>query len=178
MTQVLLHIALSAALFTPGATQVGGQKKADSPAKSAPSEEGKEKVESKGEVERLLAELKERGEIVIGICPENEPCGESLKKQTADAQTVSAEVTGGEIVEKPQPTYPLVAKAARASGVVTVLLVVDEQGRVAAAQAESGHPLLRAATVNAARTVRFKPFLLNGKPVKIYGAITYTFVLQ
>ena len=91
---------------------------------------------------------------------------------------VSGGVLNGKAISKPQPAYPPIAKAARASGTVTVQIVVDEGGRVISASAVSGHPLLQQAAVAAARQARFSPTLLSGQPVKVSGVITYNFVLQ
>ena len=91
---------------------------------------------------------------------------------------VSGGVLNGKAISKPQPAYPPIAKAARASGTVTVSIVVDESGRVISASAVSGHPLLQQAAVAAARNARFSPTLLSGQPVKVSGVITYNFVLQ
>jgi protein TonB len=91
---------------------------------------------------------------------------------------VSGGVLNGKAISKPQPPYPPIAKAARASGTVTVQIVVDESGRVISASAVSGHPLLQQAAVGAARQARFSPTLLSGQPVKVSGVITYNFVLQ
>jgi protein TonB len=84
----------------------------------------------------------------------------------------------GKAISKPQPAYPAIAKAARASGTVTVQVTVDESGRVISANAVGGHPLLQQAAVAAARQARFSPTLLSGQPVKVNGVITYNFVLQ
>jgi protein TonB len=92
--------------------------------------------------------------------------------------TVSGGVLNGKAISKPQPPYPAIAKAARASGTVTVQILVDESGRVVSASAVSGHPLLQQAAVQAARGARFSPTLLSGQPVKVSGVITYNFVLQ
>ena len=91
---------------------------------------------------------------------------------------ISGGVLNGKAISKPQPAYPPIAKAARASGTVTVQILVDEQGRVVSATAVSGHPLLQQAAVSAARQARFSPTLLSGQPVKVSGVITYNFVLQ
>lgn len=82
----------------------------------------------------------------------------------------------GRVRSLPQPAYPPIAKAARATGAVTVKVVVDEEGKVVAAQAESGHPLLQQAAIQAARQAQFAPTLLEGKPVKVVGTISYNFV--
>jgi protein TonB len=91
---------------------------------------------------------------------------------------ISGGVLNGKAISKPQPAYPAIAKAARASGTVTVQVTVDEQGNVISARAAGGHPLLQQAAVAAARQARFSPTLLSGQPVKVNGVITYNFVLQ
>ncbi len=91
---------------------------------------------------------------------------------------VSQGVLNGKAISKPTPAYPPIAKAARASGTVTVQIVVDEGGKVISASAVGGHPLLQQAAVSAARQARFSPTLLSGQPVKVSGVITYNFVLQ
>jgi len=91
---------------------------------------------------------------------------------------ISQGVLNGKAISKPQPPYPPIAKAARASGTVVVAIIVDESGRVTSAHATSGHPLLQQAAVSAAYQARFTPTLLSGQPVKVSGFITYNFVLQ
>ncbi|HYY96856.1 MAG TPA: cytochrome c oxidase assembly factor Coa1 family protein [Pyrinomonadaceae bacterium] len=89
---------------------------------------------------------------------------------------VSGGVLNGKAVSKPEPAYPPIAKAAKASGTVTVQVTVDEAGNVISATAISGHPLLQQAAVAAARQARFTPYKLNGSPVKVTGVLTYNFV--
>jgi TonB family protein len=96
----------------------------------------------------------------------------------SDARTVSGGVLDGKAVSKPQPAYPALAKAARASGTVTVRVTVDETGSVVSAAAVSGHPLLHAAAVAAAKQAKFTPTLLSGEPVRVSGVLTYDFVLE
>jgi TonB family protein len=61
------------------------------------------------------------------------------------------------------------------TGQVTVQVLIDENGNVISASAASGHPLLRAAAVNAARASKFSPTKLSGQPVKVNGVIIYNF---
>jgi TonB family protein len=96
---------------------------------------------------------------------------------SAGRKIISGGVLNGKAVAKPQPVYPPIAKAARAQGTVVVQILVDEEGYVIAATAVSGHPLLQQAAVAAARQARFTPTLLEGRPVKVSGVITYNFVL-
>jgi len=112
---------------------------------------------------------------VVSIADDPPPPKPSPPKRTAP---ISGGVLNGKAISKPQPVYPPIAKAARASGTVTVQIVVDETGKVISASAVGGHPLLQQAAVGAARQARFSPTLLSGQPVKVSGVITYNFVLQ
>jgi len=85
-------------------------------------------------------------------------------------------VLNGSATSLPQPAFPAIARAAHASGEVTVQITVDETGNVVAARAVSGHQLLLAAAVTAARQARFTPTRLNGEPVKVTGVLVYNFV--
>ena len=87
-------------------------------------------------------------------------------------------VLNGKALELPKPAYPAIARAAHASGTVVVQVLIDEEGYVIAAHAVSGHPLLQAASVAAAREAKFSPTLLAGEPVKVTGVIQYNFVAQ
>lgn len=91
---------------------------------------------------------------------------------------VSGGVLNGKATSLPKPAYPATAKSAHASGTVVVQVLVDEQGKVISATAVSGHPLLQASAVAAARQARFTPTMLGGKPVKVSGVINYNFVAE
>lgn len=89
---------------------------------------------------------------------------------------ISGGVLNGKAISLPKPPYPPAARAVNASGAVSVQVTVDLDGKVIEASAVSGHALLRAAAVAAARQARFAPTLLSGKPVKVSGILTYNFV--
>jgi TonB family protein len=93
----------------------------------------------------------------------------------APAPRVSKGVLTGEVVTKVQPTYPSIAKQINAAGEVQVAILINENGRVIEAKAIKGHPVLRAAAEDAARKWVFKPTLLDGKPVKQPGTLTFVF---
>jgi len=88
---------------------------------------------------------------------------------------VSKGVITGEVVTKAQPTYPSIAKQINAAGEVQVAILINENGRVIEAKAIKGHPVLRAAAEDAARKWVFRPTLLDGKPVKQPGTLTFVF---
>jgi TonB family protein len=93
-------------------------------------------------------------------------------------RTIQGGVLNGKAVSLPQPPYPPIARAAKASGTVNVEVIVDEQGNVVGAYAVSGHPLLQGAAVSAAREAKFTPTRVNGEPTKISGILVYNFIAQ
>lgn len=99
-------------------------------------------------------------------------------KPPAEKKTISLGVINGKAISKPVPVYTQIAKMAKAQGLVTVQILVDEHGRVVSAQATGGHALLRQSAVQAAYQARFTPTLLSRQPVKVSGIITYNFVIQ
>jgi protein TonB len=91
---------------------------------------------------------------------------------------ISGGVLNGKAVHLVTPPYPAIARSAHASGAVQVQVLIDENGNVISAHAVSGHPLLQAAAVSAARASKFTPTKLSGQPVKVNGVIIYNFVAQ
>lgn len=124
----------------------------------------------KNEVDRIIADAHKRGETVLAVCIDPAKCGEGSE------QILNLE--RGRAVDLPIPAYPAIARAAHAQGAVLVQLIIDEEGKVIAAAAVQGHPLLQASCVRAARGAAFTPTKLAGKPVKVTGVITYNFVVQ
>jgi periplasmic protein TonB len=90
---------------------------------------------------------------------------------------VSGGVLNGTAVYLPAPIYPEAAKRMRTSGVVSVDVVLDENGKVVSASASSGPAILRDAAVQSALKARFSPTKLSGQPVKVSGVINYKFAL-
>ncbi len=91
----------------------------------------------------------------------------------ANMAPISAGVLNGKAIELPLPKYP---REARASGLVTVQVVVDEQGKVISAEAVGGPDVLREAATNAAWKARFSKTRLMGQLVKVTGVLVYRFV--
>lgn len=99
---------------------------------------------------------------------------EAEKKKT----TISTGVVNGKAITLVKPEYSKAAQAVRASGEVKVQVTIDEDGSVVSASAVSGHPLLKPAAVNAARSSKFTPTYLSNQKVKVTGIIVYNFKQQ
>lgn len=126
-----------------------------------------ETEQPKSAVDQILQDAKERGEMILGTCLVD-----------CEGVTVQDGIEAGRVLELPKPAYPPMARAAHVSGTVGVKVIIDVDGNVIAAASISGHPLLQAAAVNAARDARFTPTKVNGQPVKVVGVIQYNFISQ
>jgi TonB family protein len=140
------------------------------------------------EIAKLLTELKATGANPVTVLSEEEyqakygwlevpgrVLGVPPIKGVFRGGLIHAGELNGSAAKFPKPAYPR-ETAKHISGEVRVNVVIDESGKVISARAVSGHPLLRAAAVEAARQAEFPPALHNGKPVKVSGFIVYTFV--
>jgi TonB family protein len=110
--------------------------------------------------------------------PTSVPTTAETGAETSKKLTVSGGVLQGKAIKKVQPSYPPIAKAARASGPVQVQVTISETGEVIEATVISGHPLLREAALQAARQWLFQPTELSAVPVKVQGILTFNFTLS
>ena len=77
---------------------------------------------------------------------------------------------GGEAVK-----YPLAAREQRIQGLVILGAAIDSAGSIADLQVIAGPKLLRDAAAQAVKTWRYKPYLLNGRPVEVRTQINVVF---
>lgn len=100
--------------------------------------------------------------------------------ETPSGEGAAKPVEGGLLNSKalslPKPQFPEEARRVRASGKVTVAVIVDESGKVISAKATDGPLPLRAAAEAAARQATFAPTTQDGITVKVSGTLTYDFV--
>ena len=75
----------------------------------------------------------------------------------------------------PKPTLSEEAKRVKATGKVSVKVVVDGNGKVVSAIALNNVAVLREAAEDAARQASFKPLVVDGITVRFTGILTYEF---
>jgi protein TonB len=81
------------------------------------------------------------------------------------------------LLERTAPEYPAVAKAARVSGTVVLQATISKTGAIENLRVISGPPLLQDAAMDAVKTWRYRPYLLNGEPVEVETTVNVVFAL-
>ena len=82
------------------------------------------------------------------------------------SEPVSQGVTGGELLHRVAPIYPAQARLLRLEGTVILAAVVMEDGTVGDVNLVEGSAVLAQSAVDAVKHWRYKPYELDGKPVK------------
>lgn len=109
--------------------------------------------------------------------PPAPPVHTQPKPDKTGPQRVSEGVAAGNLIQKVLPHYPQLAVAARIQGTVRFHAVIGEDGRIRDLAIASGPPLLIEAAREAVLAWRYRPTLLNGKPVPVLTDITVNFKL-
>lgn len=98
----------------------------------------------------------------------------------ADAEgVVDFDSSKVKVVHHPKaPAYPEEAKAQKIQGIVIAALTIDEKGVPVSAKALEGPEALQAMAIEWAKAWRFRPVMVNGKPVKARFKLTMVFKLK
>lgn len=90
---------------------------------------------------------------------------------------VAAGVEQGLLIRRVQPLYPPDAREQHIQGTVILLAIISKEGNIDYVQLISGHPDLAAAAIDAVKQWQYRPYLLNGSPVKVETQIQVNFTL-
>jgi len=91
--------------------------------------------------------------------------------------SISSGVMAGNLLQKTVPQYPAIAKAARIQGTVVLQATISKAGGIENLRVVSGPPMLQQAALDAVRSWRYKPYLLNGDPVEVETTVNVVFNL-
>jgi TonB family protein len=82
------------------------------------------------------------------------------------------------LVNSPKPSYPALAQHAGLQGIVKLQVRVKKDGSIEVQKLLEGEPALADAAINAVKTWRAKPALMNGKQVEVISTVTFNFQLH
>jgi protein TonB len=103
--------------------------------------------------------------------------GPKVKAAAPSRMSISAGVAGGLLIQKTSPVYPQIAREARVSGTVVIQATISKTGAIQNLRAVSGPTMLRQPALDAVKTWRYKPYLLDGEPVDVETTVSVTFAL-
>jgi periplasmic protein TonB len=84
----------------------------------------------------------------------------------------------GVVITRVDPIYPHLAMMNRIQGAVHLNAVITPAGTLESIQVVSGPPLLVDAARDALRQWRFRPYVLNGKPIEVQTEVIFKFSLN
>jgi TonB family protein len=91
----------------------------------------------------------------------------------------AAQRTSDQSQTHPQASsYPLLTQASAVQGSVLLQAMIAADGRVEEMRVISGPTILVSAARQAVQQWRFKPYLVNGKPVETYARVTVNFTID
>jgi TonB family protein len=82
------------------------------------------------------------------------------------------------LVNSPKPSYPALAQRAGLQGIVRLQVRVKKDGSVEVQKLLEGEPALADAAINAVKTWRARPALINGKQVEVISTVKFDFQLH
>jgi periplasmic protein TonB len=88
---------------------------------------------------------------------------------------ISSGVMNGYRLSGAKPEYPAMAKSLHLQGSVVLAASISKAGIIENLRAISGPLMLQSAALNAVRTWRYKPYLLNGQPVPVDTTVIVAF---
>lgn len=103
---------------------------------------------------------------------------EAAKPAVPTRIRVGGNVQQAKLISQARPVYPPLAKSARIQGVVRLSAIIGRDGAIDSLQVVGGHPLLVPAALEAVRSWRYQPTLLNGEAVEVLTQIDIHFTLQ
>jgi protein TonB len=100
-----------------------------------------------------------------------------VKPQAPISLKFSSGVMAGNLLATTLPQYPAIARAAHIEGIVVLQATISKIGSIENLRVISGPPMLQQAAMDAVRSWRYKPYLLNGEPVEVETTINVVFHL-
>jgi protein TonB len=101
----------------------------------------------------------------------------SVPQPGPETLKVSQGVSQGLLIKKVAPVYPPRAMHTHVQGSVQLLATISKDGDITTVTLLSGEPVLARAAIDAVKQWKYKPYLLNGRPMEIQTQITVNFTL-
>jgi protein TonB len=114
------------------------------------------------------------GNVMSGIFGDSGP---KVKAAPVKKLIISSGVMQGMLLQKTTPVYPPIAKAARVSGTVVLQATISKTGAIENLHVVSGPAMLQQSALDAVKSWRYRPYLLDGVPVEVETTVNVIFTL-
>jgi len=101
--------------------------------------------------------------------------GNNKAKVVPSVSAISAGVAEGMLIHRTAPIYPRFAQETHIGGTVVLKATITKNGTLANVHVVSGPTVLISAAVDAVKTWRYRPYLLNNQPVDVDTTIDLIF---
>jgi protein TonB len=113
----------------------------------------------------------------------NDPFGSQshrpvVREQVRGPVRISGMVVEGLLLQKTMPVYPAIAVASRTQGTVVLQATISRNGAIENLRVAGGPVMLQQAAMDAVKSWRYRPYLLNGDPVEVDTTVNVVFKLQ
>lgn len=102
----------------------------------------------------------------------------TIVRPPASSVRLPSKLVESTIIYKTIPQYPAIAKAARQEGTVLLQAMISKSGTIEHLQVVSGPPTLQQAALDAVKTWRYRPYLLNDQPIEVETTVSVIFKLE
>jgi TonB family protein len=127
--------------------------------------------------EKLIQDFKAAGDAAAPPSDSASPAAPAAPAQHEVPVEVPAERGESMVLENPAPPYPAAARAAGIQGTVVLNATIAKDGTIDSVDVVDGPPMLRQAALDTVKTWRYKPYVVNGEPVKVTTTINVIFKL-
>lgn len=88
---------------------------------------------------------------------------------------VPSVVSAGMLLRKVLPVYPPIAVASHTQGTVVLQATISRTGVIENLHVVSGSPMLQQAALEAVSQWRYRPYMLNGRPIEVETTVNVVF---
>jgi len=76
------------------------------------------------------------------------------------------------------PQYPVIARTMHVEGTVVLAATISKAGTIENLRVVSGPPMLQQVALDAVKTWRYKPYMLDGLPVEVETSVEVVFRIE
>ena len=84
----------------------------------------------------------------------------------------------GMIISRTIPQYPVIARTVGVQGTVVLAATISKAGTIENLRVVSGPAMLQQAAIDAVKTWRYKPYMLDGLPVEVETSVNVVFRIE